>query len=247
MTQTTTDAAVILTALHEVFAATGYVEKSKTNDFHKYKYAGEEDLLKHVRPKLAEAGLLFIPTIEGEPSMDQFGNTTIAVSYTIAHKSGAVWPHPIRVIGVGNDRNKNGVGDKGVYKAMTGANKYFLFKLFQIATGDDPEVTSSHDKDDLPEDERLVQTGTGDKKSDPPAQRLSKAEARTIFGVLQDTMRQCQTPGQLKAWGVNNAQQIHTLPEDWEKELRNLTKSQLGNLKRAPATNGHARTTETEF
>ena len=31
------------------------------------------------------------------------------------------------------------MGDKGLYKAITGANKYFLFKLFQIETGDDPE------------------------------------------------------------------------------------------------------------
>ena len=37
------------------------------------------------------------------------------------------------------DRNKNGVGDKGIYKAITGANKYALLKLLQLATGDDPE------------------------------------------------------------------------------------------------------------
>ena len=45
---------------------------------------------------------------------------------------------PIIAAGCGGDRNKNGVGDKGLYKALTGANKYMLFKLFQIETGNDP-------------------------------------------------------------------------------------------------------------
>ena len=34
-------------------------------------------------------------------------------------------------------------GDKGVYKAITGAIKYVFMKTFMIATGDDPENDSS--------------------------------------------------------------------------------------------------------
>ena len=41
--------------------------------------------------------------------------------------------------GAGNDRNSKGVGDKGIYKALTGCNKYALLKALQLATGDDPE------------------------------------------------------------------------------------------------------------
>jgi ERF superfamily len=37
-------------------------------------------------------------------------------------------------------------GDKGIYKAETGANKYALLKLFQIPTGDDPELDSDDGK-----------------------------------------------------------------------------------------------------
>ncbi len=48
--------------------------------------------------------------------------------------------------GAGNDRNKNGVGDKGTYKAITGATKYALMKTFLLETGDDPEVASDHDR-----------------------------------------------------------------------------------------------------
>ena len=37
-------------------------------------------------------------------------------------------------------------GDKGIYKALTGAVKYALMKTFLIATGDDPEADKSTDR-----------------------------------------------------------------------------------------------------
>jgi hypothetical protein len=37
-------------------------------------------------------------------------------------------------------------GDKGIYKAMTGAEKYFLMKTFLVSTGDDPEADEKVDK-----------------------------------------------------------------------------------------------------
>ena len=124
----------------------GYVQKDKRNEFHKYRYAGEESLLMVLRPALVKHGLVLIPSLEGEPYIDDNGNTHLVVSYTLTHVSGEVWPEKIRVPGSGNDRAKNGnVGDKGTYKALTGANKYLLFKLFQMATGDDPEVESAHE------------------------------------------------------------------------------------------------------
>ncbi len=45
--------------------------------------------------------------------------------------------------GEGLDQN----GDKGTYKAITGATKYFLLKLFLIPTGDDPETDKRKPKD----------------------------------------------------------------------------------------------------
>lgn len=131
--------AKIAAALHAVMSKVTYVQKQGKNDFHGYKYASEADLLEKLRPAMVEEGLMLIPSIEDVSEIDQHGNTMVMVSYTLVHKSGEVWPHPIKAAGCGNDRNKNGVGDKGLYKALTGANKYLLFKLFQIETGDDPE------------------------------------------------------------------------------------------------------------
>ena len=138
--------AKILAALHQVMAATGYVQKTSENKFHNYKYVGEAALLASVRPEMLKAGLMLIPSAKSVSAIDEHGNTTVTVEYTLAHKDGDVWPEKICAVGTGNDRNsKGGVGDKGTYKAITGANKYMLFKLLQIETGDDPEIASEAD------------------------------------------------------------------------------------------------------
>ena len=139
--------AKIAAALHEVMGKVGYVRKSGTNDFHGYKYAGEADFLKSLRPAMLDAGLLLIPSIETVSPIDTYGNTSVIVSYTLMHRDGDVWPEKIMAAGCGGDKNKNGVGDKGLYKALTGANKYLLFKLFQVETGDDPEDNAKQQRE----------------------------------------------------------------------------------------------------
>ena len=131
--------ATILRAMHAVMSEVDYVQKKGENDFHGYKYATEADVLDRLRPAMVKHGLVLIPSIHQVSTIDPHGNTNVVVNYTLAHVSGAVWPQVITAAGCGNDRNKNGVGDKGVYKALTGANKYLLFKLFQIETGNDAE------------------------------------------------------------------------------------------------------------
>jgi len=131
--------AKIAKALHEVMSRVGYVQKTGKNAFHGYKYAGEGDLLEKLRPAMLEAGLILLPSVTSVSPIDEHGNTTVRVEYTLLHKDGDVWPEKIGAAGCGGDKNKNGVGDKGLYKALTGANKYLLFKLFQIETGDDPD------------------------------------------------------------------------------------------------------------
>jgi hypothetical protein len=126
--------AKILTALHKVMSEVGYVQKAQRNSHFKYNYAGEAALLAKLRPAMLEAGLLLIPSSVGEPVVDAQGRTHIVMSYTLCHKDGDVWPTPLCIPGCGADNQ-----DKGTYKAITGANKYLLFKLFQIETGDDPE------------------------------------------------------------------------------------------------------------
>jgi hypothetical protein len=164
----------LLQALNKVMAAVGYVQKESKNTFHNYKYASEEDLLTTLRPALVKEGLLLIPSLDGVVAMDEHGNTNLVMDYTLAHVSGEIWDKPIRVPGCGNDKNtKGGVGDKGTYKALTGANKYLLFKLFQIATGDDPEKAAP--SDDAP-------AGTFEPTPRPTNTKKVKAEAPPLPG-----------------------------------------------------------------
>lgn len=187
--------AKIATALHSVMEACGYVQKTGKNSFHGYKYAGEADLLDKLRPAMVQHGLLLLPSGKSVTGPDEHGNVTVAIEYTLAHKDGDIWPEKLVAFGCGNDRAKNGsVGDKGVYKALTGANKYLLFKLFQIETGDDPEQDDgAHDSSSAPA------TGRNAAGANPPARTshgsggaLSKddliAKIRT-FDLVSDLVR----------------------------------------------------------
>jgi len=132
--------AEIIKAIHEVKNKVEYVEKDGNNTFHKYKYASEAALIEALRPAIQEAGLVIIPSGKELRPIDEHGNTHIVMSYTLTHISGAVWPEKLTAYGSGGDKSSKGtVGDKGVYKALTGLNKYFLRQLFQIETGTDPE------------------------------------------------------------------------------------------------------------
>lgn len=114
-------------------------------------------------------GLVLIPSVNNASAIDEHGNTLVSVEYTLAHISGEIWPDKITAVGCGNDRARNGtVGDKGVYKAITGANKYLLFKLFQIETGDDPE-----------KDEAAPPPAQDKAESDPVKKSAPKAQTKS--------------------------------------------------------------------
>ena len=122
----------------------GYVQKDGKNEFQGYKYASEANAIAAIRPALVEAGLFMIPSVESV-SQDPHGNTNVLVIYRIFDADGNFIC--FRAAGSGNDKNSKGVGDKGIYKALTGASKYALLKTFMLETGDDPEVATEHDKE----------------------------------------------------------------------------------------------------
>ena len=165
----------IIIALNKVMDEAKYVQKNSENKFHGYKYASEAALLETLRPAMIKHGLVLIPSVNNASAIDEHGNTLVSVEYTLAHTSGEIWPDKITAMGCGNDMAKSGkVGDKGLYKAITGANKYLLFKLFQIETGDDPEK----DETVAPQEE--------DKSKDSPAKKPAP-KAQTKSGIAPIT------------------------------------------------------------
>jgi hypothetical protein len=126
---------MIASSINNVMREVTHVQKDGQVAFGKtkYKYASEAGFLAALRPAMVKHGLVLMPSCE---EIKESGSKVyVRMSYTLAHTSGAVWHEKLSMWGCGMDS-----GDKAIYKAETGANKYMLFKLFSIPTGDDPEA-----------------------------------------------------------------------------------------------------------
>jgi hypothetical protein len=126
------DLAQLFAKIARITAAMKRVPKTGRNQYHKYDYATESDIVDAIRVAMGEAKLAIMPSVE---RIEQLPNdiTRLHMNFIVAcGDTGAVVLLPW--IGDGQDK-----ADKGVYKAYTGAEKYFLMKLFLVATGDDPE------------------------------------------------------------------------------------------------------------
>ena len=207
----------IINALNKVMTTAGYVQKNAKNEFHGYKYASEANLLETLRPALIENGLVLIPSVNNVSPIDVHGNTLVTVEYTLAHISGEIWPDKITAIGCGNDMAKSGkVGDKGVYKAITGANKYLLFKLFQIETGDDPE-----------KDEAAPPPAQDKAESDPVKKPASKAQTKSGIAPIAYADNYVPTPEDLDKYVKVFIEAL--VFAKTEKEVRDFWKSEAKN------------------
>lgn len=117
----------------ELQKSISYVQKDKKNDHFKYKYVSESALVDKCMKEINGAGLIVLPSLTNLAVLDICGKPSATVNYSY------------RVIDVESkeevtmDAGGFEQGDKCAFKAMTGANKYFLLRFLQIATGDDPE------------------------------------------------------------------------------------------------------------
>jgi len=89
----------------------------------------------------------------------------------------------------------------------------------QVATArENPHVTRPEDLSDAKprHDERGNRIDWID-TSEHRVERLSKAKARPVADMLGKAMRTAQTAAELVEWGEEHAEQVASLPEDWEK------------------------------
>jgi hypothetical protein len=174
----------------------GYVQKAGHNDFQNYKYATEADAIAALRPAMIKHGLCMIPSVESV-EQDDWGNTNVLMHYRILDEEGNFLS--FRAAGSGNDKNSKGVGDKGIYKALTGASKYALLKTFMMETGDDPEVPSQQEKESKPEPKPEVK---------PKAEIVDESDlsdAREAFVMMiKECAETCTTQEELQELWVGN-------------------------------------------
>ena len=178
-----------------VMREVGYVQKAGHNDFQNYKYATEADAIRAVRPAMVKHGLCMIPSVI-DTYMDEHGNTHVNVLYRIFDEDGNFLS--FKGWGCGNDKNSRGVGDKGIYKALTGANKYALLKTFLMETGDDPEIPNEQEKSFKQEAPAPVIEDESEELSD----------ARTAFVMMiKEVADTCTTETELtELWNGNRAE-----------------------------------------
>lgn len=155
----------LLAALQAARAEISGVDKTGHNAFHKYDFVQAEELFRIVRPLLQSHGIWVFQDIEGQPFVDGCGVSHVVFSFRVFHTSGEQLPFPIRVFASGSDRDSKGQwGDKGAYKANTGAWKYFFLRLFTFDSGEhEPE-----DATDLP----VIRRDSG-QESPTPAERAT--------------------------------------------------------------------------
>ena len=216
----------VLTALINASREVGYVQKRGYNDFQKYSYVTEADILQEVRPALLNHGLVMIPSVESI-SHDEHGNTHISVRYDVYHESGETLSFVMA--GSGNDKNSKGVGDKGIYKAITGCNKYALLKAMQLATGDDPEEEKAEPKakpEPKPEPKEANQEFE-DGSTFPPVFSILKekpdADIDDICGFAEAFLQDCKD--------VESLRQYYSMNKETWAYLEKLNSKRAGELK----------------
>ena len=128
--------------LADVMAEVGYVKKDAVNDFHKYRYASAEAVLKKVNAALSERGI----ALSSNAALAHYepGHAIVKLSLTFHDGTDSL---TVEGLGEGSDK-----GDKATMKASTAALKYAVANAFLISWGDDPEADS---KTDEPEKENL--------------------------------------------------------------------------------------------
>jgi ERF superfamily len=172
----TEDKRAILAKLHAIMKDCAYIQKDKSNDFHKYRYASEVAIKEKVHASMVEHSVVpqfnvvsvterEVPKMKDGKQVASDWITTVQIYYRFSDVETGQFVEGT-FFGTGADPL-----DKGCFKAITGALKYAITSQFLIATGDDPENDRQDDKHrKLKESAAKVDTG-GQPVGTPAAQR----------------------------------------------------------------------------
>jgi hypothetical protein len=211
---------------------------NKVNPHFKNKYADLAAVLDAIRLPLAANKLSLTQTTE----VREGGFVLVT---TMRHASGqwiaSEYPLPM------------GATPQQLGSALTYARRYSLSAIACIAADEDddaeatrtngtvssipakranPHVTTPEDLSDAKprHDEKGNRIDWID-TSEHRVERLSKAKARPVADTLGKAMRMCGTPQELVDWGADHAEQVASLPQDWEEIFQNRYQEFLDELR----------------
>ena len=128
--------------LNEIHKEVGYIQKGQQGN--QYQYVGSSDVLAAVRQHMNEQNLILLPAIENATvkeyetktgTLQIFTELTMTMTWVNTEKPEEKVELPWYAQGM------DLAGEKGVGKALTYGEKYFLLKFFNIATDkDDPDA-----------------------------------------------------------------------------------------------------------
>ena len=167
--------------LVQVMADCSYIQKSGTNDFHRYKYTTAADVLEKVNASLVKHGVAVTAQaelIDLREVTTAKGNierlATVRTTLTLVDSDSG---ESVVCSGLGSGQDP---GDKASMKASTASLKYAWMTTLAMATGDDPEADSTVDQ-------RMAGEVTKPKLPEPPL-ACSECGASITAGVNKVSM-----------------------------------------------------------
>lgn len=178
--------------LATIMGELGNVEKKGFNKAQNYRFVRESDVVAALVPLLAKNHVYLHTSITSHDRsplyQTQSGSTMWLTTITVDGTwydgdTGDTLP-AATFIGYGAD-----TGDKGVYKAMTGCEKYMLMKGFLISTGDDPEADEKVDKTaaaaGAAAGPRIVRGGQAGVQRGGKSNVVTAAQVKEIVGLVK--------------------------------------------------------------
>lgn len=133
-------------AVRKALKERGILKREGQNDFDHYKYFSEAQYKLLFTELFSDAGIEMQVTTKSVECFDventkNSNGRRVVLEISLIDKDSNE-KETSTIVGEGFDK-----GDKGIYKAYTGAVKYFLADTFLVATGDDAEAESPDGKD----------------------------------------------------------------------------------------------------
>jgi hypothetical protein len=167
--------------LAEVMAEVEGVAKRGHNDHFGYDFATEADVSAAIRGGLAKRKVALLPSITDVQDQVITTKSNQGEKTKIITTVRMVFTFIDGETGEREDRPWAGRGedaaDKGLAKAITGGNKYFCLKAFQIPTGDDPERDSQPKQKQTRHQRRPVTMPSGARVDPETGEQLAEAPA----------------------------------------------------------------------
>ena len=230
--------------LIEVRKTVPYLKKE--NSGFQYKYVSSSQVLGNLKQRMDELNVLLIPKVMGKKvtidvyekdggkrTVDYFTELDMTFTWVNADNPSETIECPW--YGQGIDTS----GEKGVGKALTYAEKYFMLKFFNIPTDkDDPDTFQKKTGNDT--DSRNQETGKQNKQQGQQPTNIDAAKAqKTIFAIFNAIAKAEEVPvktvqdiGKQKIYHIFKVDSLTKLTvDDWGKILNGADNLKINTIK----------------